>query len=177
VPGLAHDGLSTRSLFGDSSLLSNSPAILLAASDGGRSNTRTSKLSASRAQTKASHKRARGKAPSWTPTRLRRLQAQHMHNDVPVVRKPPDTMARNQHGHSKAAWTGAGLARAGEHESLSGSLGEGMWLRATQEQDESRLEAVEAKRPLTRLARPSATFPQKRLSRQDGPGFSPGALY
>ena len=38
---------------------------------------------------------------------------------------------------------------------------------------DSRLEAMEAKRPLTSLVRPSATFPQKGLSRYNGSGFSP----
>lgn len=153
--------------------------ILPASSDAERFNTRTYKVSASRAQTKASHKRACGKAPSWTPTRLTRLRAQHVHKNAPVVRKPPDGMARTQHGHSKTTWTDAPLARAGEHESLSETLCEGvrgLWLRATQEQDESRLEAVEAKRLLTSLGRPSATFPQKGLSRKNGPGFTPGTL-
>ena len=109
--------------------------ILPATPDGGMSDTRVYKVSASRAQTRASHKRARGKAPSSTPMRLRRLQAQHMHNNAPVVRKPPDAMASKQHGHSKAAWTVALLARAGEHEGLSGILGGMVWLRATQEQE------------------------------------------
>ena len=67
--------------------------LLPASPDGGIFNTRTHKPSASRAHTKASHKRARGKAPSWTPMRLRRLQAQHMHNNALVIRKPPDAMA------------------------------------------------------------------------------------
>ena len=66
---------------------------------------------------------------------LRRLQAQYMHDNALVIRKPPDAMASKQHGHSKAAWTETHLALAGEHESPSGSLGGKAWLRATQEQE------------------------------------------
>ena len=170
MPGLARDGLSTLHAITAWRQYSKMSRILPAYSGGERFNTRTSKVTASRAQTKASHKRARCKARSSTPTRLRRMQAQHMYNNVPVVRNPPDAMARNQHGHSKTAWTDAHLARACEHESLLGSLGEGMWHRVTQEQDESRLEAIEAKGP-------SATFPQKGLSRKHGPGIQSRTLY
>ena len=137
---------------------------------------RTSKVSASRAQTKASHKRARGKAPSSTPTRLRRLQAQHTHNNALVLRKPPDAMAQEQHGHSKVAWTDTDLARAGEHEDLSGSFGGEVWLRATQEQKShvwKPLKRGEPNQGLTSLVRFSATFPQNGLSRKNGSAFSP----
>ena len=58
-----------------------------------------------------------------------------MHKNALVIRKPPGAMASKQHGHSKVAWKDTHLARAGEHEGLSVSLGEGMWLRATQEQE------------------------------------------
>jgi len=44
-------------------------------------------------------------------------------------------MAQGEHGHSKVAWTETYLARAGEHEGLSGSLGGKVWLRAMQEQE------------------------------------------
>ena len=139
--------LSTRSPCGDSTL--ESPVILPGPSVGGMSNASTHKLSASRAQTKASHKRARGKAPSWTPTRLRRLQAQHMHNNALVIRKPPDAMASKQHGHSKVAWTDARLARAGEHEGLSGSFGGKGVAQGNAGTRKSRLEAVEARKNQT----------------------------
>lgn len=171
MPELAHAGLeySTPEL----------RVILLPATpESGMSDTRVYKMSASRAQTRASHKRARGKAPSSTPMRLRRLQAQHMHNNAPVVWKPPDAMAQKQHGHSKAGWTVALLARAGEHEGLSGILGG--WKGVAQGNAGTRdtcLEAMEARRPLTSLGRPSATFPQKRLSRKNWSRIQSRTLY
>jgi hypothetical protein len=92
VPGLARAGFP-RDHHVETALSKLHHRLLPASPDGRMPNTRTYKLSASRAHTKASHKRARGKAPSWTPTRLRCLQAQHMHNNALVIRKPPDAMA------------------------------------------------------------------------------------
>ena len=85
-------------------------------------------------------------------------------------------MAQEQHGHSKVAWTDTDLARAGEHEDLSGSFGGEVWLRATQEQKShvwKPLKRGEPNQGLTSLVWFSATFPQKGLSRKDGPEFSP----
>jgi hypothetical protein len=70
-------------------------------------------------------------------------------------------MAQKQDGHSRETWKGTDLPRTGEHDGLSASLGEEVWLRADAGTRESRLEAVEAKRPLTSLVSFNATFPQK----------------
>lgn len=134
MPGLTRAGFP-RDHHVEAALSNLHHRLLPASPDGRMPNTRTFKLSASRAHTKASHKRARGKAPSCTPTRSRRLRALHMHNNALVIRKPPDAMASKQHGHSKAAWTSTHSARAGEHEGLSESLVGKVWLRAMQEQE------------------------------------------
>jgi hypothetical protein len=128
-------------------------------------------VSASRAQTKASHKRAHGKAPASTPTRLKRLRAETTHNNAPVVDEPPDATAQKQRGHPCVAWTDTDLARVGEHEDLSGSLGVDVWLRAdagTRECHGHVWKPSKRERTLTSLVWFSATFPQNGLSRKTG---------